>query len=193
MEWIDKKTIKLNRELSELDKFVLKFIRILEEYTNYVLISGYVSILLGRSRSTEDVDVFIEPLTKENFIKLYHELRENNFWCLNAESDDEVYSYLQEGISIRFAEKGEVMPNMEVKFAKRLLDLEVFNDYLEVKTEKGTLKISSLERQIAFKRYYLSSDKDIEDAKHLEEVFKEKINQEKINKYKFLITEHEKT
>ena len=47
--------------------------------------------------------------------------------------------------------------------------------------------ISSLERQIAFKRYYLMSDKDLEDAKHVEEVFKGHIDVEKIKKYKVFL------
>ena len=190
MEFIDQKTIKLDKPLNELDRFVLKFIEIIEKYTDYVIISGYVSILLGRSRGTEDVDMFIKPLDKEKFTKFYHELKENGFWCLNAESDDEVYNYINESIALRFAEKGETIPNMEVKFAKRLLDLEVFTDFIKVKTKEGTINISSLERQIAFKRYYLKSDKDLEDAKHIEETFKEDINIERIKKYKLFIEEN---
>ena len=51
----------------------------------------------------------------------------------------------------------------------------------------GNVCISSLERQIAFKKYYLKSDKDIEDAKHIGSLFKENIDMEKINKYKKLL------
>ncbi|MFH1396326.1 MAG: hypothetical protein ABIG93_02920 [archaeon] len=193
MEFMSDKKIKLNKPLSELDKFVLKFIKIVEKYTDYVIISGYVSILLGRSRATEDVDAFLKQINKETFVKLYHELKENGFWCLNAESDDEVYSYLEEGMAIRFAEEGITIPNFEMKFAKSNLNLEVFNDFIEVETEDGKLNISSLERQIAFKRYYLGSDKDLEDAQHIEEVFKDRIDYEKVNKYKELIKrEHAK-
>ncbi len=71
MEFVDKKTIKLDKEINELDKFVFKFIKILNKYTDYVIISGYVSILLGRSRSTEDVDVFIKPIEKIMFPAFY--------------------------------------------------------------------------------------------------------------------------
>ena len=65
--------IKLDKELSELDKFAIEFLSILEKYTNYVVISGYVTILLGRTRATDDIDVFIKPLSKEKFIHLYNE------------------------------------------------------------------------------------------------------------------------
>lgn len=187
MHFLSEKRIKLEKPLNDLDLFVLKFIRILEKHTEYVLISGYVSLLFGRTRSTEDVDVFIKPITKENFVQLYHELLEYDFECLNATSDNEVYSYLEEGLAIRFARKGETIPNMEVKVAKTPINLEVFRDILEVETEQGILRVSSLERQIAFKRYFLSSKKDLEDARYLESTFKEKINPEKIKKYKALI------
>ncbi len=68
------KEIVLNRELSNLDKLVLNFIKILEKYTDYVIVSDYVSIILGRARATEDVDVFIEKIDKSKFLSLYKEL-----------------------------------------------------------------------------------------------------------------------
>ena len=51
----------------------------------------------------------------------------------------------------------------------------------------GNIKISSLERHIAFKRYFLASDKDNEDALHIEDYFKGKIDYNKVNKFKNLI------
>ena len=186
MEWVDERKIKLDKPINELDAFVLHFIRIVEKHVDYVIISGYVAILLGRSRATEDVDLFIKPLEKEKFIILYHKLKETGFWCLNAESDDEIYSYLKDNIAIRFANKGQSIPNIEVKFPKNKLDWDAFTDIVEVETKEGVLKISSLEKQIAFKKYYLGSDKDLEDAKHLEEL-KEHLDNEKIKKYKELI------
>ena len=57
-----KNTIKLDKIINELDKFVFKFIKILKKHTDYVIVSGYVAILLGRSRTTEDIDVFIKEI-----------------------------------------------------------------------------------------------------------------------------------
>ena len=56
MKILNDKTIKLDRELNELDLFVLDFVKVLEKHARYVLISGYVALLFGRSRTTEDVD-----------------------------------------------------------------------------------------------------------------------------------------
>ena len=193
MKFIDKNKIFLNKPLNDLDKLVLRFVKIIEKHIDYVIISGYVSLLFGRSRSTEDVDLFIKVINKENFVKLFEDLKINGFWCLNAESNDEMYSYLQDGLALRFADKGEIIPNFEVKFAIKYLAKDAFDESIEVITTEGSLKISSLEKQIAFKRYYLKSPKDLEDAKHIEELFKDKINYEKIKKYKELIEKYEKT
>jgi len=180
----DKREIILGRKLSNLDKFVLEFINVLEKHTDYVVISGYVSILLGRTRATEDVDVFIEKISSERFSKLYDELKNAGYWCLNAEKESEIFSYLCGGLAVRFARKGKVAPNFEVKFPKIDLDKETFKDFIMVSLKEGKIKISSLERQIAFKRYLLKSEKDMEDALHIEELFKDQLDYEKINNLK---------
>ena len=143
--------------------------------------------MLGRSRTTEDIDVFIKEINLEEFNNLYKELKKNNFWCLNAENIKEIYSYLSDGFAVRFAIKNQTIPNFEIKFVKKPLDLESFKDKINVLTELGKLNISSLERQIAFKRYYLKSDKDIEDAEYIENSFKENIDKRKIDKYRALL------
>lgn len=187
MEFINKNTIKLDKEMNELDKFVFKFIKILEKHSDYVIISGYVAILLGRSRSTEDIDVFIKEMDFGAFSRFYDELKGNGYWCLNAEEAHEIYSYLSQGLAARFALENRTIPNFEVKFAKKPLDKASFEDRISVITQLGNAYISSLERQIAFKRYYLKSDKDIEDAKHIEALFKDNIDNGKLNKYKKLL------
>lgn len=181
----EKNQIILERKLSNLDKLVVKFVRILEKYADYVIISGYVSILLGRSRATEDVDLFIKPVSFDRLSQLYEELKKRGFWCLNAEKPMDVFSYLKDGLAVRFAREGEAIPNFEVKFTKKKSDEDAFEDLINVMLPKGEMiRISSLERQVAFKRYFLKSDKDIEDALHIEEVFKGKLDYDKINKLK---------
>jgi len=182
-----KKEIRINKVLNELDKFVIEFLGILERYVDYVIISGYVSILLGRSRATEDVDIYIKPISFEKLFNLYQELKKNGLWCLNAEEPKEIFSYLKDGLAIRFSKEGQPIPNFEIKFPKRDVDKETFNDFITVIFPQAKIKISSLERQIAFKRYYLKSDKDIEDALHIEELFKDKIDYDKVNKLKRII------
>ena len=187
MEFVDAKTIKLDKIINDLDKFVLKFIKILEKYADYVIVSGYVSILFGRSRSTEDVDIFIKEINKAGFNAFYVDLKKAGYWCLNAEDCGEVYSYLEDGLSVRFAYEGVTIPNFEVKFAKKKSALMAFADSLTVIMEEGKIKLSSLERQIAYKKYYLKSDKDLEDAAYIEKLFKEHIDHSKIQLLKRMI------
>jgi len=180
----EKKQIIIKRELSNLDRLVLNFLNILCKHAEYVIVSGYVSILLGRARATEDVDIFIERIAGERFFKLYEELKSAGFWCLNAEQPEEVFNYLKEGMAVRFARQNNIIPNFEIRFPRKKIDDETFKDTLTVILPWGKLRISSLERQIAFKRYYLKSNKDIEDALHIETIFKEQMDYEKIKSIK---------
>src|SRR3989338_8800683 len=164
MKFIGKNKIRLDKEINELDKFVLRFVRILEKRTGYVIVSGYISILFGRTRTTEDVDIFIEELNKEKFTALHGDLKKHGYWCLNAEN-----------ITI---------PNFEIKFAKDISKKSALKDTLTVETKLGNIKISSLERQVAYKRYYLKSEKDLEDAAHIEKLFKDDIDTSKVEQYK---------
>lgn len=184
---VSKKEIINDRELGDLDKLVLEFVGILEKHVEYVIISGYVSILLGRSRATEDVDLFVKKISKQEFLKLNEDLDKHGFWCINAENPETIFDYINDGLAIRYAKRNTSTPNFEVKFPKDTLDEESFKESIIVHLSKKKLRISSLERHVAFKRYYLGSDKDIEDSMHIEEIFKGKINYDKVNKLVALI------
>lgn len=57
---ISDQEIILNKELNDLDNLALDFIKILDgKAVKYVLVSGYIAILFGRSRSSEDIDMFM--------------------------------------------------------------------------------------------------------------------------------------
>ena len=141
----------------------------------YVLISGYVSILFGRNRSSEDIDLIIETLSFEKFRKLWDKFSEE-YECLNTKNYDEAFKdYLSTKHSIRFSRKNEFIPNMEVKFPKIELEDWVLENRKEVLLNKNKLYISPIELQISFK-LFLNSEKDIEDAKHLYELFKEDLD-----------------
>lgn len=188
MEIIDEKTIKLDRELNDLDAFVLDFIKVLQKHAKYVLISGYVALLFGRTRNTEDVDMFIEKLSRDKFSSLYCDLKKNGFWALNADSEEELFSLLEDKLSIRFARTDISVPNMEVKFVKDLLDQFTLHERIKVITAQGEMYIGDIGLQIAYKRFILKSPKDLEDARHLQKLFS--LSEEKIDKYQRILKEH---
>ncbi|MBA3063896.1 hypothetical protein FP803_00480, partial [Candidatus Woesearchaeota archaeon] len=77
---IEKDTIIIQRDLTELDLFVKKFLNILKKHADYLIISGFVSIATGRTRGTEDVDILVPVMHKEKFSKLFNDLSQNDFW-----------------------------------------------------------------------------------------------------------------
>jgi len=171
-----KSEIKFEKGLSSLDKFVIDFTSILNRLNiKYVLVSGYVSILFGRNRSSEDIDMFIERLDFKRFQLLWNELN-NVFECIITTDVNEAYNeYLTKHYALRFSKKSRFIPNIEIKFPKIDLDKWALDNRKRVVFNNHTVFISSLELQISFK-LYLGSEKDIEDARFLYNLFKENLD-----------------
>ncbi len=165
--------IVFDKPLSNLDRPVLRFVKLLEEQrVNYVIVSEYIAILFDRSRNTEDVDMFIEEMPIQKFAALRHALEQNGFECLNTPSPEEARNhYLNEKLAVRFAEKGTFEPNFELKYPKTRYNEYSLKNKVEVVLNCRAMSTSEIELQIAFK-LSLESDKDFEDARHLYNVFK---------------------
>jgi hypothetical protein len=175
--------IAFDKIFSGLDKFVFGFTSVLDKQgVRYVLVSGYVSILFGRSRGSEDVDIILEKLDAERFAKLWKVISKK-YECVNVTNmEDALENYLLSGLSVRFSEKGQFIPNMEVKFPKTALDRWTIAERREVKVNNKTTYISPMELQIPYK-LFLGSEKDIEDAKHLYRIFKDTLDTVLINEF----------
>ncbi len=189
MKFVSKRIIELNKELSDLDLFTFDFVRILKKYSNYVIVSGYVSILLGRARASEDIDIIIPPISYLKFTKLLKELKQHRFYCLNAENLNSIYDYINNKLAIRFAKVKTVIPNIELKFAKNKIDKLAFDRFITVKLDKDKIFISNLELQIIFKEIVLKSPKDIEDARHIRNIASKNLDRRLIAKYEMMINE----
>ncbi|UPV77086.1 hypothetical protein M0R89_21970 (plasmid) [Halorussus limi] len=181
-------TLTVSRELSKLDKDVLEFTRILDACkVDYAIVSGYVAILTGRSRSTEDIDVILESLSETETEQLVTELKNHGYWGM-AMPLNEMYSMLSEGSRIRIAEDGEMYPNFETWFVSNDVEREALSNPLTVMFDEGQIDISPLELQIAYKlRLAQAADslsgKDFEDALHLYLTFEERFNTEQLETY----------
>ncbi len=179
--------ISLEKELSSLDRFVFRFIRVLDGMNlRYVIISSYIPILFGRSRETEDVDLFLEKIPFEKFEKLWRSLG-REFECINAFVAREAYDdFLQEGLALRFSAKNTFIPNIELKFPKSELNRFSLDNRITAVVNGTRLSISNLELQIAFK-LYLGSEKDMEDAIHLWTIFKGDLNEANLKEFAALL------
>lgn len=87
----------------------------------HVYIAGYVSILAGRARSTEDVDVLIERIDEEAADELAVTLDEEKVWG-PAIPLTSMYETLDNGDNIWIAPEDQVTPHLEVKFARDEFD-----------------------------------------------------------------------
>lgn len=189
MRFLKGKTIRIERDLSDLDRFTVEFIRVLRRHTRYVIVSGYVSILLGRARSSEDVDIIIPKMERPLFSNLVDDLKENGFWCLQTEKTKDIYDYHKDNIAVRFAKKGRVIPNIELKASKNIADKTALDENMTVKLKSDELTISNLELQVAFKEAVLKSPKDVEDARHIRNIAGTRLDSMKVTKYKRMLHE----
>ena len=109
----------------------------------------------------------------EKFKDLWNVLYKNGFECINTSNSKEAYEeFLKNKTSIRFAEKGEFLPNFELKFPQTKYNQYSLKHKIKILLNGKYLNTSEIELQIAFK-LNLGSDKDFEDARHLYKVFKE--------------------
>jgi len=179
----DGRIFRVSRPETELDVFVKDFVAMLEKAgVKYVIVSGYVAILFGRSRNSEDVDILIECVEFKRFERFWAEASKR-FECINSpEPKDAFDNYLSSGLALRFSTKGHPVPNMEVKFAKTEIDAWTISNAVDVSLNGRSLKTSPLELQIPYK-LYLGSFKDIEDAKHLWLVSKDNLCAPILNRF----------
>jgi hypothetical protein len=176
MRFINDQEIQLDKIINELDQLALDVVEIIRNYSEYVIVGGYVSILLGRSRMSEDIDILIPSVSKERFTEIFEDLVSHNFWCLNSGSVDDCYRLLIDEYAIRITRSDWVIPNIELRFISDELDNLTFETRMKVRLPKESLMVSRPEIQISYKRNVLGSDKDIEDAIHLEEIFKGRLD-----------------
>ncbi len=170
-----------------LDKFCEDFCTIVEKHCKYIVVSGFLAIASGRTRGTEDIDMIIEKLSLEKFKELFSDLINHNFVCMQSSSAEEVYDYLKDNTSVRFTWKEKDLPEMEVKFAKDMLDEYQLKNRIKLELTGLNVWFSNVNVNIAFKEELLKSPKDLEDAKHLRIVYAEQINEEEIKMIKQLI------
>ena len=120
------------KKLTILDKLVLDFLSYID--VDYVIVGGYVAILFGKDRHTEDVDMFIEHIEKERFLKLFKKITASGkYYCINTDDANDAYDILEEHSSIRFAESGTFDLNFEIKFPQNELNRYSLENVIKIK------------------------------------------------------------
>ena len=94
--------------------------------------------------------------------------------------------------SVRHPEKEFPLLSLEVKLAKDQRQKETLKNRITVRFKDKKIYFGDIEIEIAYKRTVLKGKKDLEDARHLELVFKD-IDQEKIKYYTKMFEDELKT
>lgn len=174
-------------DMNLLTRFTTDFCSIVEKHCPYVVVSGFLAISSGRSRGTEDIDIIIPKLSLEQFKKLHSDLTVKfSLFHLEGLALEELYVYLEEA-NVRYVYKDRLIPNMEVKFARSVLDEDNLQKRRKIPLTGVDIYFAPIECAIAYKEY-LGSEKDLEDARHLQKVYEDEIDDKELSRYKELIT-----
>ncbi|WP_281194878.1 hypothetical protein [Halorubrum sp. F4] len=165
----------VDREPNRLDELAIGFSEVLRRLDiDHVFVAGYVSILAGRSRSTEDIDVFIERCPADRLDQLVAELEREGYWG-PAMPLSEMYGNLSNDTKVWVAPDGEMTPHLEVKFPGDEFDEASLRNAIDAHVGDHTIPIGPLELQIAYK-LSLGGRTDLEDTAHLYAVFGETLS-----------------
>lgn len=172
-----------------LDLIVKQFVEILKKHSDYLIVSGFVSISAGRTRGTEDIDIIFPIMEKNKFKELFDDLHKHNFWCYQSESSENAYEYIKNLQSIRFAIINEMFPNIEfISFNEtNKVKLFEFNHPQKIRIAGFEFKVPPLEFEILYKEIILAGKKDKEDAKHLRTFFSAILKEEKFKEFEPII------
>ena len=166
-------TLHVDRQPNALDELAIRFTTILDDLgIDHVYVSGYVAILTGRSRATEDIDVLLERIDDETITALVGRLKNEGFWG-PAMPLDRMAELLEDAIWV--ADNGEAVPHLEVTFVGDRFDRASLRNRLTATIDGATLPIGPLELQIAYK-LWMGSQTDFEDALHLFGLFEESLS-----------------
>lgn len=166
--------LAVERPPNELDELAIDFSRILADLgVEHAFVAGYVAILTGRARATENIDVLVESLSESAVEALAERLADEGYWG-PAMPLEEMYGNLDAGTNIWVAPDGQTTPHLEVKFPTDDFDDASLANAIPAHVGDATVPVGPLELQIAYK-LYLGAQKDFEDAAHLYALFRESL------------------
>lgn len=176
---LTEETLVVEREPNQLDELARSFSELCEGLgIEHVFVAGYVAILAGRARATQDIDVLLDPADADDVSDLAARLEAEGFWG-PAMPLDEMASVLAAGDTIWVAPDGEMAPHLDVQFGTDRFDRASLDEAITARIDGQSLPIGPLELQIAYK-LYLGTQTDREDAAHLYTLFEESLRRERL-------------
>jgi hypothetical protein len=176
---LDGDTLTVERAPNELDELAIAFSRVLSRQgIDHSYVAGYLAILTGRARATEDIDVLVERLPESTVDELVADLEAEGYWG-PAMPLEETYANLSSGTNIWVAPEGQMTPHLELKFPTDEFDRASLSNAIEASVGDGRIPVGPLELQIAYK-LRLGSRTDFEDAAHLYALFHGSLSSERL-------------
>lgn len=175
--------IIIDKKLSINDEQVLDFSEILDKNNiRYVLFSRYIPILFGNNETSEDIDILIQKISFEKFLKLWLEI-ENTYECKNSDDPIDAYNaYLKNHHVVRIAKKDNQIPELRIKIIKNEMDRFTLKYRKKVILGDRNFFISPLEMQIPL-NLSRGSPKDIDEANFLYKLSKDKLNMKLMERF----------
>ena len=165
------------------DLVATSFAGVLERLSvRYAVVAGYVAILLGRARRSDDIDFIVTGMDEDGFLALCRGASRAGFTLMQGDISSEesvrraYRAYLGEGYAVRFTYRQYMVPNIEFKLARTALQRAAVDDsYTVIVNDRYKIRVSPIELQIAYK-LYLGSEKDVGDAVFLYTLFRRVID-----------------
>lgn len=175
--------ILINKKLSQIDELVMDFSDILaNNKIKYALYSGYISNLFGSAGTIKNIDILIQNISFEKFLKLWLEI-ENTYESKNTNDPiDSFNAYLKNHHALTISKKDMQIADFMVRFVKDDIDRYILKYRKKVMLGDRKIFISPLEIQIPF-NLSRGTQKDIEEAMFLYGLSKEKLNMKMMERF----------
>lgn len=174
---LDGGVLHVERPPNELDRLAIEVSQILDNLQiDHVFVSGYVAILAGRARGTEDIDVLLERLDSATIDRLVEALDRHDMWG-PAMPLDRMHEMLDDNIWIARAD--EMVPHLEMKYVSDRFDRASLTHRIPARIGDSEVPIGPIELQIAYK-LWMGSRTDFEDAHHLYTLFEESLSMDEL-------------
>lgn len=177
----------IDRELSEFDRRAFAFFDLLDEVgIDYLVVSGYLLLLTGRQRMTEDVDLILSLQTSDRLDELVTRLGEEGY-VANPPPLDRLPEFIEEG-HVGVHAKGARVPTFDLSLGDTQIERDAFADSLSVEVSGQTLHVTPFEQQIAYKLSMLHDPSDhtamdFLDALHLYRLFEDQLDMDSLRNY----------
>lgn len=177
---LDDDTLVVGRQPNVLDELAIRFSEILDDLgIEHVYVAGYVAILTGRSRATEDIDVLLERVGDERVDELVTRLEDEGMWG-PAMPLDRMDELLEDNIWV--ADEGQMVPHLEVKFVDDRFDRASLDGRIRARIGGEEIPIGPIELQIAYK-LWMGTRTDFEDALHLFVLFEGSLRRDELQRW----------